>query len=198
MQYIPFSCLKALSEGQGRARNLWQGDLPNASKLYHEYRQRPMECLQTLGLAREPYQSEYLCSEGELKEMLDSGIVFLGSHTETHPYLPEVSARSLKTEIMSSFELLKERLGVCDRFLGYPFGGVDLRTMRFCRRHAVTGFTTIDSCNYRNARLGDTLIPRLSCETLNQQELLDKIHGGFRVSTQLRELFRVGVWNCFK
>jgi peptidoglycan/xylan/chitin deacetylase (PgdA/CDA1 family) len=54
---------------------------------------------------------------GEMKE----GGFEVGSHTLTHPHLPQLGSEALREELWESRARVKERLGTCDT-LAYPFG----------------------------------------------------------------------------
>lgn len=55
-----------------------------------------------------------------LEEMREGGFE-VGSHTLTHPHLPELEDDALREELWDSRVRIKERLGTCDT-LAYPFG----------------------------------------------------------------------------
>lgn len=55
-----------------------------------------------------------------LEEMREGGFE-VGSHTLTHPHLPELEEDDLREELWESRARIKERLGACDT-LAYPFG----------------------------------------------------------------------------
>jgi peptidoglycan/xylan/chitin deacetylase (PgdA/CDA1 family) len=55
-----------------------------------------------------------------LEEMKEGGFE-VGSHTLTHPHLPELDDDALREELWESRARIKERLGTCDT-LAYPFG----------------------------------------------------------------------------
>lgn len=55
-----------------------------------------------------------------LEEMKEGGFE-VGSHTLTHPHLPELGDDALREELWESRARIKERLGTCDT-LAYPFG----------------------------------------------------------------------------
>lgn len=55
-----------------------------------------------------------------LEEMKEGGFV-VGSHTLSHPHLPELDDDRLREELGESRERIRERLGGCD-ILAYPFG----------------------------------------------------------------------------
>jgi peptidoglycan/xylan/chitin deacetylase (PgdA/CDA1 family) len=61
-----------------------------------------------------------------IREMQRYGVEF-GSHTLTHPYLPEVSDEELHREVAESKQRLEDLLGIDVASFAYPFGGVDRR-----------------------------------------------------------------------
>lgn len=65
----------------------------------------------------------------QLEGLLERGWE-VGSHTVTHPRLPELGDGELEHELGSSLETLRARLGACDT-IAYPFGLADDRVARF-------------------------------------------------------------------
>ncbi len=63
----------------------------------------------------------------EIKEMSDSGIIDIESHTVSHPWLTSLDDASLKNELIESKRILKEKLGKDINFLCYPMGVYDER-----------------------------------------------------------------------
>ena len=61
----------------------------------------------------------------ELKEMSDSGIISIGSHTVIHKWLPTLDKEALKKELSGSKITLEEGLGKKVNLLCYPMGGVN-------------------------------------------------------------------------
>lgn len=61
----------------------------------------------------------------QLREMSDSGLVTIGSHTKSHPWLPTVSVdeKRLHEELAGSRQILEKGLGVEVSFICYPNGG---------------------------------------------------------------------------
>ena len=59
----------------------------------------------------------------ELRELQDAGMT-IGSHTRTHPSLPDYHA-ALHNEVAMSREDIKEHLGRAPDFFAYPFGAWD-------------------------------------------------------------------------
>lgn len=62
----------------------------------------------------------------QIREMQNHGIEF-GSHTLTHPYLPEIPDEQLVCEVVESKRHLEDALGVEVTTFAYPYGGVDRR-----------------------------------------------------------------------
>lgn len=61
----------------------------------------------------------------ELAELRELGWE-VGSHTVTHPRLPDIGASALKRELEQSRETIERRLGSCET-LAYPYGAADER-----------------------------------------------------------------------
>ena len=66
----------------------------------------------------------------ELKEMSDSGVITIGSHTKSHPWLTSTDDRVLKYELEESKKILENGLGRPVNFLCYPFGMYDDRVKK--------------------------------------------------------------------
>lgn len=67
-----------------------------------------------------------LLSWPQIREMQKHGIEF-GSHTLTHPYLPDLPQDQLLCEVVESKCRLEDALGIEISTLAYPYGGVDRR-----------------------------------------------------------------------
>ena len=81
----------------------------------------------------------------ELREMSDSGLVTIGSHTKSHPWLPTVSVDEdrLHEELAGSKKTLEDGLGRRVDFICYPNGGFNDLTKETARRAGYKGgFTT--------------------------------------------------------
>ena len=75
----------------------------------------------------------------ELSELANAGWE-VGSHTRTHPHLPELDDEELRSELSESRAECEDELGLpCDT-LAYPYGDVDERVVTAARaagyRHA--------------------------------------------------------------
>ncbi len=66
----------------------------------------------------------------EMKEMSDSGIITIGSHTISHKWLPAMGTKELRHELAASKSILEEKLGKKVDTLCYPIGAHDERVER--------------------------------------------------------------------
>ncbi len=80
----------------------------------------------------------------EIKEMSDSGVVTIGSHTLSHKWLPEMGTRQLKSELSGSKAMLEERIGKPVNALCYPIGAHDQRVER---EASLAGYTCAVATN---------------------------------------------------
>jgi peptidoglycan/xylan/chitin deacetylase (PgdA/CDA1 family) len=69
----------------------------------------------------------------ELRAVAERGIE-IGSHTLTHPHLPELSDAELARELSESRSQLEDELGRPCRYLAYPYGDTDDRVGAAARR----------------------------------------------------------------
>jgi peptidoglycan/xylan/chitin deacetylase (PgdA/CDA1 family) len=67
--------------------------------------------------------------EGELRALADSGWE-VGSHTHTHPYLPELTDSALREEMEQSKQALERVLQRTCSAVAYPYGAWDDRVVR--------------------------------------------------------------------
>jgi peptidoglycan/xylan/chitin deacetylase (PgdA/CDA1 family) len=66
----------------------------------------------------------------ELKEMSDSGVITIGSHTLSHGWLPTTGTKKLRSELEASKEILEKNLGRNVDFFCYPIGAFDDRVKK--------------------------------------------------------------------
>lgn len=62
------------------------------------------------------------CTLDELKEMRDSGIVEIDSHTLSHPYLDELTKEKVSEELINSKKYIKDNLDIESKVICYPSG----------------------------------------------------------------------------
>ena len=86
----------------------------------------------------------------QIREMQKYGIEF-GSHTLTHPFLPDVSHEKLRCELVESKRRLEDALGLEVTSFAYPYGGVDRRVRAAVAEAGYKlAFTTLPGPNWWN------------------------------------------------
>jgi peptidoglycan/xylan/chitin deacetylase (PgdA/CDA1 family) len=79
----------------------------------------------------------------QLKELLLSGLVTIGSHTLTHSFLPDLSHEDIDYELSKSKAMIEELLGIKVELLAYPWGGFNSYVKDAARRLGyLAAFTT--------------------------------------------------------
>ncbi len=66
----------------------------------------------------------------EIKEMSDSGIITIGSHTRTHFWLLGSDPRFLADEVVNSKKILEDKLGKKVNIFCYPMGAFDAQSKK--------------------------------------------------------------------
>ena len=90
-----------------------------------------------------PYSSELLPMSWEQLATLGNAGWEIGSHTCSHPHLPEVSDEELDAELQRSKEACERHLGEPCRSLAYPYGEHDERVIEGARRAGYTAACTL-------------------------------------------------------
>jgi peptidoglycan/xylan/chitin deacetylase (PgdA/CDA1 family) len=89
--------------------------------------ERPMRWPGIDGWHGTPHEPELIpCSWPELERLVEAGWE-VGSHTRTHPRLPELTDDELSTELSESRRECEDHLGIPCRSIAYPYGAVDQR-----------------------------------------------------------------------
>ncbi|MFA4982563.1 MAG: polysaccharide deacetylase family protein [Candidatus Omnitrophota bacterium] len=79
----------------------------------------------------------------EIKEMSDSGVIDIESHTMLHPFLTGIDDNALKNELEDSKRILEEKLGKKVKFICYPMGVYDERVKSAAKKAGYeAGFAT--------------------------------------------------------
>ncbi len=93
------------------------------------------------------YKNATLCTYKELKEMSDSGIVQVVSHSYSHANLVEEGVE-LKKELELSKKILEEKLDIkVDSFV-YPFGKYNQKVLDECRKYYKYSFRIGNAVNF--------------------------------------------------
>ena len=85
--------------------------------------------------------------------------VEIGSHTVTHPHLPQLSDAELDSELRDSKTELEDELGRPCRHLAYPYGDEDDRVRSAARRAGYDAAFAVDPGRGRSDRFA---VPRLA------------------------------------
>lgn len=80
----------------------------------------------------------------ELSELAAQGWE-IGSHTQTHPFLPELSPEALERELVGSREDIETEVGIRCESIAYPYGAIDARVVAAARDAGyLAGAATLD------------------------------------------------------
>lgn len=93
----------------------------------------------------------------ELRDLAERGVE-IGSHTVSHPHLPELSDAELDRELRESRGRCEEELGRPCRFLAYPYGEHDARVQTAVRR---AGYAAAFSLRGRTSPTNLYALPRV-------------------------------------
>ncbi len=97
---------------------------------------------------------ELKLSDEQIKEMIDSGLVEIGSHTMTHDNLPTLSKEQKLFEISESKKQIEELFQIECKSFCYPFGLYDAEDKKIVQQSGYTNATTtqkgIDSIQSRD------------------------------------------------
>ena len=77
-----------------------------------------------------PYQQEHIMTEAQIKEMSDSGLVMVESHTITHPYLSEKMKQDQYDEMWNSRVWITRLTGRQPSVIFYPYGDTTTYTVQ--------------------------------------------------------------------
>ena len=131
-------------------------------------------------------RSRRLLTLGQIREMQQSGFDF-GSHTLTHPWLPDLSDTDLRREVRDSKYRLEDMLGTEITSFAYPYGGVDQRVRAAVAEAGYRlAFTTNPGMNWWNDPL-----------CLNRADL-NEVGGGLQVVWKLRTGYSVRQWTSLQ
>ncbi len=81
----------------------------------------------------------------ELREMAESRAVTIASHTATHPHLAEISAEEARADILAAQQALREKLGIENRWLAFPYGSFDSEVIDIAKSLGIQMVVTSDS-----------------------------------------------------
>jgi peptidoglycan/xylan/chitin deacetylase (PgdA/CDA1 family) len=92
-----------------------------------------------------------------LQDLAERGVE-IGSHTVSHPHLPQLSDRELGEELRMSRERIEDELGRPCRFVAYPYGDHDGRTRASVR---AAGYEAAFALRADRGTLDPAALPRV-------------------------------------
>lgn len=95
-----------------------------------------------------------MMSESQVRELIKSGLIEIGSHTLTHANLPTVSHEEQVKEIRGSKEFLERKYGIKVTSFAYPYGQLNEEVKNVVRN---SGYTTAVSTNTGTGKFEDDL-----------------------------------------
>lgn len=85
----------------------------------------------------------------EIKEMIEEGMSF-GSHSHSHPMLPQLTREEQIKEIRDSKKLLEKKLKQKIKLFSYPYGGFNKATIDILKEECICGLTVEPGINKGN------------------------------------------------
>jgi len=82
-------------------------------------------------------------NEQEIKELLASGLVELGSHTLDHLYLKLMPESIARKQVIESKKKLEERFGIEVKTFAYPYGAFSEETVRLVKEAGYTAAVSV-------------------------------------------------------
>lgn len=115
----------------------------------------------------------------QIKEMLSSNLIYFGSHTLSHTYLPYLRKEKKELELKESKKILEEKLKTRIDFLSYPWGGFDYITKKLAKEIGYLACFTTNQGIYLNPKHKDIFaIKRLDIrDNENFLKFLAKVYG---------------------
>jgi hypothetical protein len=80
---------------------------------------------------------ENMLTWSQIQEMDRAGVV-IGSHSLTHPWLPDLTDEEVTCELCVSKALIEQQIGHAITTLAYPYGAFDARVQRIARQCGYT------------------------------------------------------------
>ncbi|ASM35117.1 polysaccharide deacetylase [Campylobacter sputorum subsp. bubulus] len=104
--------------------------------------------------------AEEMLSDDEVKMMIESGFIEIGSHTLNHANLPSLSLKEKEMEIKNSKSLIEEKFGITCKSFAYPFGFYDKNDIILAKNSGYK-FATTTTPDVVRSKYSNFEIPRL-------------------------------------
>lgn len=105
--------------------------------------------------------SEKMLSNEQIKEMIDSGLIEIGSHTLDHVNLPKLSNEEKIRQIKESKEKIEEIFNITCNSFAYPFGFFDKDSVKIVEDFSYTNATTTVNGVFDKTKYSNFEIPRI-------------------------------------
>lgn len=113
------------------------------------------------GKSSNELNKEVMLSNDDIKELLKSGIIEIGSHTITHANLPNLYEEELDFELGESKRLIENTFGIECKSFAYPFGFLDDKCVKIAKKYyrfATTTHNDVYKSSYSNHEIPRILI----------------------------------------
>lgn len=105
--------------------------------------------------------SERMLSNEQIKEMIDSGLIEIGSHTLDHINLPKLSNEEKIRQIKESKEKIEEIFNITCNSFAYPFGFFDKDSVKIVEEISYSNATTTVNGVFDKTKYSNFEIPRI-------------------------------------
>ena len=105
--------------------------------------------------------SEKMLLNEQIKEMIDSGLIEIGSHTLDHVNLPKLTFNEKITQIKESKEKIEEIFNIICNSFAYPFGFFDKESVKIVKELTYTNATTTVNGVFDKTKYSNFEIPRI-------------------------------------
>ena len=114
-----------------------------------------------LDKASSELNNEKMLSDEQIKTMIESGLIEIGSHTLDHVNLPKLNKEEKEKQLLESKKQIENIFGTkCDSF-AYPFGFYDEDSVKIVENIGYTNATTTVNGVFDKNRYSNFEIPRI-------------------------------------
>lgn len=114
-----------------------------------------------LNQASSELNSERMLSNEQIKELLDSGLIEIGSHTLDHVNLPKLNKEEKKKQIIESKKQIENVFDIKCNSFAYPFGFFDEDSVKIVNEANYTNATTTVNSVFDKNKYTNFEIPRI-------------------------------------
>ncbi len=105
--------------------------------------------------------SEKMLSNEQIKEMINSGLIEIGSHTLDHVNLPKLTKEEKEKQILESKKQIEDIFNIQCLSFAYPFGFFDNQDIEILQNSSYSNATTTVNGVYDESKFSNFLIPRI-------------------------------------